>query len=131
MNWHRTWTVARTDLKQLIEAKDFWIPMSILGGLFFLIIPTILLLTITAIGDVEAVQNVSDALEVLPETAQERIQGDTPSGPFGVRPGGVPVRPDRRGRAAHHLDRGRRRHHRRRARAGHRRVPRPLPRLHP
>ncbi len=79
MNWHRTWTVAKTDLKQLIGAKDFWIPMSILGGLFFLIIPTILLLSITALGDVEAVQNVSDALEVLPETAQERIQGDTPS----------------------------------------------------
>ena len=79
MNWHRMWTVARTDLKQLTGAKDFWIPMGILGGLFFLIIPTILLLSITSLGDVEAVQNVSDALEVLPETAQERIEGDTPS----------------------------------------------------
>ena len=79
MNWHRMWTVARTDLKQLTGAKDFWIPMGILGGLFFLVIPTILLLSITSLGDVEAVQNVSDALEVLPETAQERIEGDTPS----------------------------------------------------
>ena len=79
MNWHRMWTVAKTDLKQLTGAKDFWIPMGILGALFFLIIPTILLLSITALGDVEAVQNVSDALEVLPESAQERIQGDTPS----------------------------------------------------
>ena len=25
-------TVARTDLKQLIQAKDFWIPMILLGG---------------------------------------------------------------------------------------------------
>ena len=79
MNWHRMWTVAKTDLKQLIGAKDFWIPMSILGGLFFLFIPTVLLLSITALGDVEGVRNVSEALEVLPETAQERIQGDTPS----------------------------------------------------
>ena len=79
MNWHRMWTVARTDLKQLTGAKDFWIPMGILGGLFFLVIPTILLLSITSLGDVEAVQNVSDALAVLPETAQERIEGDTPS----------------------------------------------------
>jgi ABC-type Na+ efflux pump permease subunit len=79
MNWHRMWTVAKTDLKQLTGAKDFWIPMGILGGLFFLIIPTILLLSITSLGDVEAVQNVSDALEVLPESAQERIRGDTPS----------------------------------------------------
>ena len=70
MNWHRMWTVAKTDLKQLIGAKDFWIPMSVLGGLFFLVIPTILLLTITALGDVEAVQNVSETLEVLPEAAR-------------------------------------------------------------
>ena len=53
MNWSRIWTVTRTDLKQLIQAKDFWIPMLILGGIFFLFVPTILLLSITAIGDVQ------------------------------------------------------------------------------
>jgi ABC-type Na+ efflux pump permease subunit len=80
MNWSRMWTVARTDLKQLIQARDFWIPMMILGSIFFLVVPTILLLTITAIGDVRVVSQVSDALQVLPQQAQDQIQGDTDSG---------------------------------------------------
>ncbi len=39
MNWSRVRTVARTDLKQLLESKDFLMPMLILGGIFFCIIP--------------------------------------------------------------------------------------------
>jgi ABC-type Na+ efflux pump permease subunit len=80
MDWHRLWTVARTDLKQLIQARDFWIPMMVLGAIFFLFIPTVLLLSITSIGDVQAVQQISQALDVLPERAQEAIRGDTDAG---------------------------------------------------
>ena len=80
MNWSRIWTVTRTDLKQLIQAKDFWIPMLILGGIFFFFVPTVLLFSITAIGDVDAVAQISQALEVLPQQAQEAIQGDTEAG---------------------------------------------------
>ena len=76
----RMWTVARTDLKQLLQARDFWIPMVLLGSIFFLVVPTILLLTITAIGDVRVVSQVSDALQVLPQRAQDQIQGDTDAG---------------------------------------------------
>jgi hypothetical protein len=42
IDWQRVRTVARTDLKQLVQARDFWIPMAALGGIFFFIIPTIL-----------------------------------------------------------------------------------------
>ncbi len=80
MNWHRTLTVARTDLRQLVMAKDFWMPMGILGGIFFVIVPLVLLLSITSLGDVGAVQNIANTLEVLPAKAQEQIQGDTPQG---------------------------------------------------
>jgi ABC-type Na+ efflux pump permease subunit len=80
MSWHRIWTVTRTDLKQLLQAKDFWIPMLILGAIFFLFVPTVLLLSITAIGDVEAVAQISRALEVLPEQAQEAVRGTTDAG---------------------------------------------------
>lgn len=80
MDWGRMATVARTDLKQLVQARDFWIPMVALGSIFFLVVPTILLLTITAIGDVRVVGQVSDALEVLPQRAQDQIQGDTDAG---------------------------------------------------
>jgi len=74
------WIVARTDLKQLFQAKDYWVPMAALGAIFFLIVPTILLLTITKIGDLTLVNQISKTLAVLPESAQRQIQGGTPTG---------------------------------------------------
>jgi len=80
MNWRRMWTVARTDLKQLIQAKDFWLPMIVLGGIFFLVIPTILLLVITKVSDVNIVHQLSTTLKVLPEAAQKAIRGHSDQG---------------------------------------------------
>jgi ABC-type Na+ efflux pump permease subunit len=76
LRWDQLFTVARTDLKQLVQARDYWIPMMILGGIFFVFVPTILLLTITQIGDVNAVSQLSQALEILPQKAQAQIRGD-------------------------------------------------------
>ena len=73
MNWSRVRTVARTELKQLIGAKDFWVPMTILGGFFFAVVPFILLIAISSIGNVSAIQQVSDALKLLPQTAQNAV----------------------------------------------------------
>lgn len=81
--WGTVATVARTELKQLLQAKDFWLPMTMMGGLFFVVIPTILLLTITQIGSIETVARVSESLEMLPAAAQEQIIGDTPEGRTG------------------------------------------------
>ncbi|MBT5140689.1 MAG: ABC transporter permease subunit [Acidimicrobiaceae bacterium] len=80
MSWHRTFTVARTDIRQLVLAKDFWMPMSILGSIFFVVVPLVLLFSIASLGDVDAVQNIADTLEVLPAKAQAQIKGDTPQG---------------------------------------------------
>jgi ABC-2 type transport system permease protein len=73
VNWQRTFTVMRTDLKQLIGAKDFWIPMVLLGSFFFIIVPAFLLSVINSIGSVDAVQQVSDALKLLPQSAQDAV----------------------------------------------------------
>lgn len=80
MNRQRMWTVARTDLLQLFQARDFWIPMGALGAIFFLVIPVILLLSITSVGDINAVQQLSDAVAILPESAQRKIPVVTSSG---------------------------------------------------
>jgi ABC-type Na+ efflux pump permease subunit len=77
LDWSKVRTVARTDLKQLIQAKDFWVPMMALGGIFFFVIPTILLLVVTRVHDVGVVQQIGDALKVLPATAQAQLRGDT------------------------------------------------------
>ena len=80
MNWARMFTVTRTELRQLYESKDFWVPMVILGGFFFLIVPAFLLSVITSVGSVDAIQQVSDALKLLPSSARDAVpQGVSPS----------------------------------------------------
>lgn len=78
MNWKRMSVVVRTDLKQLVQAKDYWIPMIALGGLFFFVLPAVLLFTIEHLGATSSVQQISKTLKVLPAQAQAQIQGDTP-----------------------------------------------------
>jgi ABC-type Na+ efflux pump permease subunit len=69
----RMWVICRTELKQLIQARDYWIPMVALGAIFFLIVPTILLLTITRIGNVSIVNQISHTLDILPTAARSQI----------------------------------------------------------
>jgi ABC-2 type transport system permease protein len=76
---HRMWVVARTELRQLRQSKDYWIPMVALGAIFFVIVPTTLLLVITRIGSISAVQQISQTLEILPQAAQSQILGETPA----------------------------------------------------
>ncbi len=83
MNWGRVRTVARTDLKQLVVSKDFWIPMGILGAFFFLIVPAVLLLSITHIGNNPAVGKIAATLDVLPKKAQASIKGTSDAGRAG------------------------------------------------
>lgn len=79
LDWGRVLTIARYDLKQLLRSKDFLVPMAILGALFFVILPFLLLMSIGAIGRIGQIQNISSALEMLPPRAQEAIQGDDPT----------------------------------------------------
>jgi ABC-2 type transport system permease protein len=71
--WSRLWTVARTDLRQLLESRDFWVPMALLGVFFFVLVPGFLLVVIEGMGNVGAVQQVSQALELLPKSAQAAV----------------------------------------------------------
>jgi ABC-type Na+ efflux pump permease subunit len=75
----RAWTIARTDLRQLRQARDFWLPLVIIASLFFVVIPGILLLIITHVSNVELAQQLSDVVGALPTKIQENVQGE--SGP--------------------------------------------------
>ncbi|MEZ5408783.1 MAG: ABC transporter permease [Acidimicrobiales bacterium] len=83
LRWSRVLTVARTDLRQLAQARDFWMPMTFLGALFYAIVPAVLLTTIGRIGSVEVIARVSSALEMLPEAARTQIRGDSAAGQTG------------------------------------------------
>ncbi len=77
LHWPRVRTVARTELKQLLQAKDFWMPMALLGAIFFFLIPLVLLFGITRVSNVAAVKQLSTTLKVLPQSAQHAIRGHT------------------------------------------------------
>ena len=79
MNWRRTWTIARSDLRQLRQSPDFWGPMLAMAALFFVVVPTCLLLSLTKLGNVAPVQKVSAALDLLPEAAQHAVRGAGPA----------------------------------------------------
>ena len=79
-NWARMFTICRTDLRQLRQSPDFWGPMLAIGVLFFVVVPCGLLLMITSIGDVDAVAQIGQVLQILPPSAQAQIKGVTPAG---------------------------------------------------
>jgi ABC-2 type transport system permease protein len=75
----RAWTIACTDLRQLRQARDFWLPLAIIASLFFVILPGFLLLVITRVSNVELAQQLSDVVGALPSAIQENVKGE--SGP--------------------------------------------------
>ncbi len=77
---HRMFVVTRHELRQLMQSKDFWIPMALLGSIFFLIIPAALILLITRMGSGSMVQQASETLKVLPDAALAKIRGTSPQG---------------------------------------------------
>jgi ABC-type Na+ efflux pump permease subunit len=76
----RTWVVARTELLQLRQSPDFWLPMLILAALFFVVIPTFLLFAITHVPNEAVVRKVATTLDVLPARAKAAIHGFSPAG---------------------------------------------------
>lgn len=72
------WTVARIDLRQLFKSKDYWVPMIILAGLFFVVIPWMLLGIIGRAAGSGLISQIGNVIDALPGPIQENIRGDTP-----------------------------------------------------
>jgi ABC-2 type transport system permease protein len=73
----RALTIARTDLRQLRQSRDFWMPMLLMALLFFVVLPTVLLLGVVRAERLGAVQQVGEVLDdQLPEL-QQGLQGQT------------------------------------------------------
>jgi len=68
--------IARTDLRQLRQARDFWVPLSIVALLFFVVIPAFLLLLLGSVKDVHLVRQLSGVVGSLPEEVKQATRGD-------------------------------------------------------
>ncbi|MDJ0960725.1 MAG: ABC transporter permease subunit [Acidimicrobiia bacterium] len=80
MRLDRVLTVARIDLRRLLKSRDYWIPMSLLAGLFFVVVPFVMLSVVTSASGTanELVGQIGGVLDALPGPVQENIQGATP-----------------------------------------------------
>ena len=74
----RAWVVCRTDLRQLAQSPDFWVPMVILAAFFFVVAPAVLLLGITHLGATGSVSKVAAAIDLLPASAKNAVKGANP-----------------------------------------------------
>lgn len=79
MRWHMVKAVVRIDLYRLFKTKDYWIPLVILGSLFFVILPIMLLGTLNLIAQSPTVGRLGNILGALPSSIQDNIQGDNPA----------------------------------------------------
>jgi len=77
-SWPRTWVVARTDLRQLYQSPDFWVPMVVLAAFFFVVCPAILLFAITRAEGNDLVGKVGATLSILPGSARSAINARAP-----------------------------------------------------
>lgn len=73
----RALVIARTDLRQLRQARDFWVPLAVIAGLFFVVIPAALLTIITHVSDVRLVQQLSSVVGSLPKQLRANVKGDS------------------------------------------------------
>jgi ABC-2 type transport system permease protein len=72
----RSLVIARTELRQLRQAPDFWVPLAVIAGLFFVVIPAALLVLITHVSDVRLVQQLSSVVGSLPKQLRASVKGD-------------------------------------------------------
>ncbi len=72
--------VVRADLHRLFKTKDYWIPLMILGGMFFVVLPAILLGSMSLVRQQSTiVSQIGDIVGTLPDAIQQNIQGDSPT----------------------------------------------------
>lgn len=79
MNTARMLTVARIDLRRLFKSKDYWIPMGVLAGIFFLALPYLLLSIVTSTTSSDLVNKIGEVLQSLPGPIQDNVVGNTPA----------------------------------------------------
>ncbi len=77
MRWKMVKAVVRADLFRLVKTRDYWIPLLILGGMFFVILPVILLGAMSFVKETSAVAQIGEIIGTLPDSIQNNIRGES------------------------------------------------------
>ena len=60
----------------LFRTKDYWIPLVILGGIFFVVMPVILLGSLGLVQRSPTIGQIGQIIGTLPDSIQQNIQGE-------------------------------------------------------
>jgi len=71
--------VMKADLYRLLKTRDYWIPLVILGGVFFVVLPAIMLGALSVVRQTSMVTQIGDIVGSLPDAIQGNIRGDDPT----------------------------------------------------
>lgn len=72
--------VTRADLYRLFRTRDYWIPLLILGSMFFVVLPVLLLGSMALIQQQSSiVTQIGGIVGNLPDAIQQNIEGDSPT----------------------------------------------------
>lgn len=78
MNRARVAAVARADLRQLRQSKDFWVPLTVIAFFMFVIVPAVMLYVISTVQDPALLAKLVDVVGRLPEPLRVRLFGTPP-----------------------------------------------------
>ena len=79
MRWSMVFALMKADLYRLLKTRDYWIPLLILGGMFFVVLPAILLGSMSLVGQGGVASQIGEIVGTLPDAIQQNIEGDDPS----------------------------------------------------
>jgi ABC-type Na+ efflux pump permease subunit len=68
VTWKNVRAIARLDLRRLFKSKDYWIPLTILATLFFVVIPLFALGTVENLARTSFASQLTDIVGNLPES---------------------------------------------------------------
>ncbi len=77
MSWTNIKAVAGADLKRLFRSKDYWIPLTLMASLFFVIIPFFALSMISSLEQTQFVDQVTQIVGNLPESVTKNVEGNS------------------------------------------------------
>ena len=78
MRWTMIKAVIRIDLYRLFKTKDYWIPLVILSGILFVLLPGVLLGSLGLAQPSPILGQIGEIVGTLPDAIQRNIQGDDP-----------------------------------------------------
>jgi ABC-type Na+ efflux pump permease subunit len=78
VNRGRILAIARADLRQLRESRDFWLPLAAIATFMFIVLPTVMLWVVSTVRDPELLARIVDVVGRLPDPLRRELAGTDP-----------------------------------------------------